>query len=158
MSIDIDFAQGERDMDHLRELFTEYQEWLGVDLCFQGFQQELIDLPGKYAEPRGCLLLARDGEDIAGCVGFWPLDDKVCEMKRLFVRPPWRGNGLGRRLAVRIVDEAKKRRYDSMRLDTLPKLTAALALYRDLGFRDTDPYYDNPLDGVSYLELDLGAK
>jgi putative acetyltransferase len=155
MDIVIDYARGEGDIIYIRELFTEYQEWLGVDLCFQGFDQELLDLPGKYAEPRGCMLLAREGEAIAGCVAVWPLDDGVCEMKRLYVRPPWRGRGLGRRLAVAIIAESKKRHYSSMRLDTLPQLKAALALYRDLGFSDTEAYYDNPLDGVSYLELDL---
>lgn len=155
MSIIIDHARGEGDMIHIRELFREYQEWLGVDLCFQGFEQELIGLPGKYIEPRGCLLLAREEGTIAGCVGLWPLDEAVCEMKRLYVRPPWRGRGLGRRLAVAIIDEAKMRDYGVMRLDTLPQLTTALALYRNLGFADTAPYYDNPLDGVSYLELSL---
>lgn len=155
MDIVIDYARGADDIAHIRELFREYQEWLGVDLCFQGFEQELVELPGKYTEPKGCLLLAREGDAIAGCVGLWPLDETVCEMKRLYVRPPWRGKGLGRRLAVAIIDESKKREYDTMRLDTLPQLEAALALYRKLGFEDTEPYYDNPLDGVSYLELAL---
>ena len=100
-------------------------------------------------------LLAREGGAIAGGVGLWPLDEHVCEMKRLFVRPDWRGKGLGRRLAIAIFDEAHQRGYQTMRLDTLPQLVEALALYRNLGFVDTDPYYDNPLDGVSYLELDL---
>ena len=157
MNIVINHARGKDAMGHIRGLFTEYQQWLGVDLCFQGFDAEMLDLPGKYAEPMGCLLLARDGEAVAGGVGLWPLDDDVCEMKRLYVRPPWLGRGLGRRLAVAIVDEARDRGYRCMRLDTLPHLTAALGLYRSLGFADTEPYYDNPLDGVSYLELDLAA-
>ncbi len=155
MDILFEYARGEQDMGHLRELFTEYQEWLSVDLCFQGFEKELVNLPGKYAESRGCLLLAREAEAIVGCVGLWPLDDAICEMKRLFVRPSWRGRGVGRRLAVAIIDEARKRQYASMRLDTMPRLEAALALYRALGFADIEPYYDNPLDGVIYLELAL---
>jgi len=151
----IDHARGEDDIGHIRDLFREYQQWLGVDLCFQGFEQEMIDLPGKYAEPKGCLLLARDGEAIVGGVGLWPLDESVCEMKRLYVRPDGRGRGLGRRLAVAIIDEARNRGYGRMFLDTLPQLTAALTLYNSLGFVETEPYYDNPLEGVSYLSLDL---
>jgi len=148
-------ARGPEDMRHIRELFTEYQQWLGVDLCFQGFDKEMRALPGKYAGPRGSLLLARDGEVVAGGVGLWPLGDDICEMKRLFVRDPWRGQGLGRRLAVAIIGEAVARGYRRMCLDTLEHLDAAQALYHSLGFADTDPYYDNPLDGVRYMELDL---
>ena len=154
--ITIERAQGASDMGHIRDLFTEYQQWLGVDLCFQGFTGEMAELPGKYAEPAGCLLLAWEGETVIGGVGLWPLEKKICEMKRLYVRPSGRGQGLGRRLAVAIIAEAKERGYQSMRLDTLPQLSAALGLYRSLGFAETAPYYDNPLDGVSYLELDLG--
>lgn len=157
MGIVIDTARGPGDMVHIRELFTEYQQWLGVDLCFQDFENEMQSLPGKYAEPRGCLLLARDGDAIAGGVGMWPLSETLCEMKRLFVRDPWKGQGLGRKLAVAILDEAKARGYQRMCLDTLGHLTAAQALYLDLGFIDTDPYYDNPLDGVRYMELPLSA-
>lgn len=149
-------ARGPEDMDHVHDLFTEYQQWLGVDLCFQGFEGEIAELPGKYAEPAGCLLLAREGEAVTGGVGMWPLHGSVCEMKRLYVRPPWLGRGLGRRLALAIIGEARQRGYRRMFLDTLPQLTAALALYRSLGFADTEPYYDNPLQGVSYMELDLG--
>lgn len=151
----IDRAEGPQDMDSIRQLFEEYHDWLGVDLCFQGFREEMSNLPGKYAEPRGCLLLARAGEAIAGGVGLWPLGDTVCEMKRLYVREPWRGTGLGRRLAVAIIGEARERDYQAMRLDTLEHLSAARALYRSLGFVDTDPYYDNPLEGVRYQELIL---
>ena len=158
MSIVIDHARGTDDMAHMRELFTQYHKWLGVDLCFQGFEKEMIDLPGKYAEPRGCLLLAREGGAIAGGVGLWPLDEHVCEMKRLFVHPDWRRKGLGRRLAITIIEEARQRSYQPTRLDTLPQLVEALVLYRNLGFVDTDHYYDNPLDGDSYLELDLSKE
>ncbi len=153
----INNAQGEGDISLIRDLFTEYQKWLGVDLCFQGFDQEMIDLPGKYAEPSGTLLLARQGGAIAGGVGMRPLDEHECEMKRLYVRPRWQGHGLGRRLALCVIGEARKRGFRRMRLDTLPQLTQALALYRSLGFDDTKPYYDNPLEGVSYLELNLEA-
>ncbi|MBC8269992.1 MAG: GNAT family N-acetyltransferase [Rhodospirillaceae bacterium] len=155
MSVIIDHARGEIDMGHIRDLFTEYHRWLGVDLCFQGFEPELKNLPGKYAEPQGCLLLAREGEVIIGGVGLWPLDESVCEMKRLYVRPSWLGQGLGRRLALAIIEQARACGYRRMCLDTLPQLTAALSLYRSLGFADTEPYYDNPLDGVSYMALDL---
>ncbi|MBT3239247.1 MAG: GNAT family N-acetyltransferase [Rhodospirillaceae bacterium] len=155
MAIDIRFAEGSDDMGRIRELFVEYQEWLGVDLCFQGFEEELANLPGKYATPRGCLLLAVDGDDIAGCVGLWPLGDDVCEMKRLYVRPPWRRRGLGRRLAEAVIDEGRERGYRCMRLDTLPQLQAAKSLYEILGFTETAAYYDNPIEGVTYMERNL---
>lgn len=103
-------------------------------------------------------LLAREGGAIAGGVGLWPLDEHVCEMKRLFVHPDWRRKGLGRRLAITIIEEARQRSYQPTRLDTLPQLVEALVLYRNLGFVDTDHYYDNPLDGDSYLELDLSKE
>lgn len=155
MELEITYANGVPDMEHIRSLFTEYQEWLGVDLCFQGFDEEMILLPGKYAHPRGCLLLARYGDRIAGGVGMWPLAEDICEMKRLYVRPSWRGRGLGKKLALAIIEEGRKRRYQTMRLDTLSHLKEAVALYRTLGFVDTAPYYDNPLEGVRYQELRL---
>ncbi len=151
-------ATGPADMDAVRALFREYQAFLNVDLCFQGFEAELAGLPGKYAPPAGRLLLARAGDEVAGGVALWPHDAPGrCEMKRLYVRPPWRGGGLGRRLAERIVAEARDAGYRRMVLDTLAHLAAARALYRDLGFTETRPYYHNPLDGVIYLEKDLTA-
>ncbi len=151
----ITVADGPADMAHIRELFVEYQQWLDVDLCFQDFDTELENLPGKYAEPQGRLLLARDGGDVAGCVGVWPLADGLCEMKRLYVRPPWRGQGLGRTLAVMSIDGGREKGYRCMRLDTLPQLHEAQKLYRSLGFTEIPRYYDNPLDGVVYMELGL---
>ena len=143
------------DMEHVRALFVEYQQWLDVDLCFQGFDEELQTLPGAYASPRGRLLLARDGKAVAGTVGMWPLGADVCEMKRLYVRPPWRGRGLGRRLAGAIVDEAKAAGYARMCLDSLERLVAARTLYESMGFTRVPAYYDNPLDGVLFMQLDL---
>ena len=143
------------DMEHVRALFIEYQEWLDVDLCFQGFDEELLSLPGAYAPPRGRLLLARIDETVAGTVGMWPLGADVCEMKRLYVRPSYLGRGLGRRLAGAIVDEAKAAGYARMRLDSLERLVAARTLYESIGFARIPAYYDNPLDGVLFMQLDL---
>ena len=150
-------AEGSGDVVRVRELLVEYQGWLGVDLCFQGFDEELENLPGKYAPPGGRLLLARQGDAVAGGVGMWRLEDGVCEMKRLFVRSPWRGKGLGRQLAWAIVAEGRAAGYARMRLDTLGHLIAARALYRDMGFVEVAPYYHNPHEGVMYMELDLAA-
>jgi GNAT superfamily N-acetyltransferase len=150
-------ADGAADMDVTREMFREYQEWLGVDLCFQGFDAELAGLPGEYAPPKGRLYLVFDGESgkPAACVGLRPLRTERSEMKRLYVREPWRGRGLGRELAMLCVEQAQNCGYRYLCLDTLPKLKAARALYLSMGFRDIDAYYDNPLDGVSYMQLDL---
>ena len=148
-------AQTANDIDTARTLFREYQRFLGVDLCFQGFEKELATLPGRYAPPRGRLLLALDGPRAAGCVALRPLDDKVCEMKRLFVRPAYRGRGLGRVLATRIVDEAAALGYAAMRLDTLEGLEGAMHLYTSMGFQRRAPYYANPLPGVVYWERAL---
>ena len=151
----IDHAKNDEDFDHIRDLFIQYHKFLGVDLSFQGFEQELNDLPGKYDEPNGCLLLAREGVSVAGVVGVWPLQENVCEMKRLFVRPFWRGKGFGRLLAEAVLHEARERGYSSMLLDTLPQLIAARTLYISLGFKETEAYYDNPLKDVSYLKKEL---
>lgn len=149
-------AAGADDMAVIATLFREYQAWLGVDLCFQGFAHELATLPGRYAPPAGRLLLAEEvGGAVAGCVALWALEDGVCEMKRLWVRESWRGTGLGRRLAEAVMAAGRHAGYHVMRLDSLGHLTAALALYRSLGFTETAPYYANPLDEVRYLERPL---
>ena len=148
-------AQGPEDMATLRALFLEYQDWLGVDLCFQGFEAELAGLPGKYAPPAGGVWLARVEGALAGCVGFRPHDGEACEMKRLWLRPAFRGLGLGRRLAEASIAAAGRAGYRTMCLDTLSFMDQARALYQTLGFREIPAYYDNPLEDVRYLELDL---
>jgi putative acetyltransferase len=138
-----------------RELFREYAASLGFDLEFQGFSEELATLPGSYAPPLGRLLLAWEREVAAGCVALRPIDPETCEMKRLYVRPAYRGAGLGRRLAERIVREARDAGYGKMRLDTLPAMPGARALYHGLGFRPIPAYRPNPIEGAVFLELTL---
>jgi len=139
----------------IRRLFREYEAFLQVDLCFQQFEEELAGLPGKYAAPQGALLLAMVDGRAAGCVAMRPLEEGVCEMKRLFVRPPYLRLGIGGQLARTVIEQARDAGYTHMYLDTLEKLRPALALYRGLGFAARPAYYDNPLPGVVYLELRL---
>jgi ribosomal protein S18 acetylase RimI-like enzyme len=144
--------------DHLlavRNLFVEYAANLDVDLCFQGFQEELDGLPGAYAPPDGRLLLAVDGDRPAGCVAIRKLEDGICEMKRLYVKWTYRGQGLGRRLAEAVIVEAKAIGYKIMRLDSLTSLTEAAGLYRSLGFVEISPYRYNPLPDAVFMELAL---
>jgi len=151
-------AQSPDEIDEVRRLFREYERFLDVDLCFQSFEEELAGLPGKYGPPDGVLLMAMDGRQSAGCVALRKVEDRVCEMKRLYLRPQYRGRGLGRLLAERILSEATALGYSVMRLDTLDKLKAAMGLYEAMGFRRREPYYGNPLPGVVYWELDLGKR
>ena len=144
--------------DHLlavRNLFVEYAEYLGVDLCFQGFQQELAGLPGDYAPPDGQLLLAIDGDRAVGCVAIRKLGEGICEMKRLYVKAGHRGKGLGRRLAEAIITEARSNGYEKMRLDSLASLKEATGLYRSLGFIEIPSYRYNPLPDAIFMELVL---
>ena len=139
-----------------RQLFEEYASWLEINLCFQNFDKELASLPGDYALPGGRLLLAIEDEQLAGCVALRPLPDRACEMKRLYVRPTFRGRGLGRKLVATILEAAREIGYQRMLLDTLPgKMDQALAMYRRLGFKEIDAYYDNPVEGATFMELSL---
>jgi ribosomal protein S18 acetylase RimI-like enzyme len=148
-------AQSVDELLKVQCLFEEYAASLGVDLCFQGFEEELATLPGGYAPPHGRLLLAFWNEALAGCVALRQLEPGVCEMKRLYVRESFRSAGLGRILAQRIIDEARQSGYQRMRLDSLPSMVAALGLYRRLGFREIPPYRTNPVPGAIFLELHL---
>ena len=139
----------------VRDLFQEYARSLQIDLCFQGFEQELAELPGRYAPPEGRLFLASDGQDGAGCVALRRLSNGVCEMKRLYVRPAFRGQGLGRLLAQRVISAAREIGYRQMRLDTLASMTEATKLYEALGFSRIAPYYDNPNDCAMFFGLNL---
>jgi ribosomal protein S18 acetylase RimI-like enzyme len=142
--------------DEVRELFLEYAASLAFPLDFQDFEREVADLPGAYEPPRGALVVARAGRKAAGCVAVRPLDDTTCEMKRLFVRPEFRGVGIGRALAEVAVSAARARGYGRMRLDTVPGMETAQALYEELGFVEIASYRPNPIPGVRYLELELG--
>lgn len=143
------------DVETVRVLFLEYAASLEISLCFQGFDKELAGLPGAYSPPQGRLLLAEEEEGVAGCAGLRPLDAGVCEMKRLFVRPEFRGRGIARGLVAAVLAGAREEGYSIVRLDTLPQMKEARALYGTLGFRPIEPYYENPHEGVLFLERDL---
>ena len=154
----VTFAQAESpaQIAQARELFLEYAQSLGFSLCFQNFDKELAELPGDYAPPEGRLLLAEYDSELAACVALHKLEPGICEMKRLYLRPQFRGKGLGRALADRIIADACQIGYQRMRLDTVePVMKDAVAMYRKLGFKEVAPYRPNPIAGAMYMELEL---
>jgi ribosomal protein S18 acetylase RimI-like enzyme len=154
--IEILVAVSNEDVAVARQILLEYADGVGVDLCFQGFSDELETLPGKYAPPAGRLLLARDGADVVGCVALRPLAEaNLCEMKRLYVRPSHRGRSIGRQLAAHVIAEARAIGYARMRLDTMPDMVAARRLYSTLGFVEVDHDEPSAVDGIVYMELGL---
>lgn len=140
------------DVDGVRLLIREYVESLGLDLGFQGLEEELSQLPGKYAAPEGALLVASSGTTLCGCVALKKLEPGICEMKRLYVREGFKGRGIGRMLVSHILERAKAGGYRAMRLDSLETMQQAVALYRSCGFEATEPYVFNPLPGALYME------
>lgn len=148
-------ATSEELIGQVRTIFREYQQSLGIDLCFQDFEQELALLPGKYAPPQGRIYLASLGEAVAGCIALRPFQGTQCEMKRLYVRPGFRGHDLGRKLADTVIADARAIGYTEMLLDTLETMTSAQKLYRSLGFTEIAPYCFNPIEGASYMRLEL---
>jgi putative acetyltransferase len=153
-SVTLRQAESQSDISDVRSIFREYESWLGLDLCFQGFEDELKNLPGKYVAPQGRLYLARVDETVAGCIALRPLEPNVCEMKRLFVRDEFRGLRIGLTLIERVIDDAREIGYAAMRLDTFPpKMGKAVQLYESYGFREIPPYYNNPNEGVLFMEL-----
>ncbi|UCC29334.1 MAG: GNAT family N-acetyltransferase [Phycisphaerales bacterium] len=153
--MDVIEAHSERYIDDVRAIFLEYAEWLGFDLHFQDFERELARLPGEYSPPLGRLLLAAEGGQTVGCIALREFAPRVCEMKRLYIRPAFRGRGVGRLLAERIISEARAIGYERMRLDTVPAMSAAINLYESLGFKDIEPYRHNPIEGARFMEVVL---
>ena len=150
-------------IEEARRLFREYEKWFGLDLCFQNFDKEVAELPGRYARPDGRLLLALAGERtapaVAGCVALRKIEENVCEMKRLFVRPDFQARGVGKSLLETLFEEARRAGYRKMRLDTYPpKMQKAIAIYQSYGFQEIPPYYYNPYSEAIYMELDLNSK
>ena len=143
------------DFNHGRALFRDYASGLGVDLGYQNFEQELLDIERMYSPPTGCLLLAKDAEDVFGCVAVRALGREMCELKRLYVRETHRDLGWGVRLSKQVINRAKMLGYRRIRLDTLPTMIAAQGLYRRLGFVEIDAYYDSPIAGTVFMELEL---
>jgi ribosomal protein S18 acetylase RimI-like enzyme len=148
---------GGKELDSVRKLFLAYAEWIGVDLSFQNFNEELENLPGDYAPPAGCLLLALYNGEAAGCIAIRKLDGDICEMKRLYVLPEFQGHGIGKSLAEEVILAAKGLGYAKMRLDTMPMMASAQGLYRSLGFKEIESYRFNPVPGTVFMELNLIA-
>lgn len=148
----------EAKLEHIpqvKEIFRDYASSLDFDLSFQHFEQELAELPGLYAGPDGCILLALEGDQVMGCVALRKFADGIAEMKRLFVRTSFQGRKIGRRLALEVIQQARIKKYKKIRLDTVSTMKAAEELYRSLGFKSTSPYRENPIAGASFYELDL---
>lgn len=145
----------EEGVNTARLLFREYEKELDEDLCFQSFEEELAGLPGKYAPPDGALILGYVGDQVVGCVALRPLEKDLCEMKRLYVRPLYRGGAYGREMAEEIISIGRELGYVAMRLDTLARMVPAVMLYRSMGFAEIPAYYDNPIEGAVYLEKRL---
>ena len=148
-------AQSESELTSIRQLFKEYTDSLGFDLSFQNFEQEFAELPGKYAPPQGRLLLAMGNDKNVGCVGLRKFEENISEMKRLYIKLEFRGNGFGRTLAQKVIDEARIIGYKYMRLDTVPWMKEAISLYRSMGFIEIPAYRFNPIKGTLYFELKL---
>jgi GNAT superfamily N-acetyltransferase len=156
-AVELVYVESGPQIEEIRALFVEYARSLDFNLCFQSFDKELDALPGRYAPPHGRLILCRVNGAAAGCIAVKPLrTDGLCEMKRLFVRPKFRGKGIGLKLAARIIEDAKRIGYRAMRLDTITgHMNAAIAMYRSLGFKEIPPYYDNPVPNATFFELTL---
>jgi ribosomal protein S18 acetylase RimI-like enzyme len=149
-------VESAEEIQEARALFEEYVAWLGFNLCFQNFDKELAELPGDYTPPDGRLLLALENDQVAGCVALRKIGDGTGEMKRLYVRPAFRAQGLGRLLTKTIIEAAREQDYERLRLDTLPgKMDQAIAMYRSLGFKDIERYYNNPYEDAAFMELSL---
>jgi ribosomal protein S18 acetylase RimI-like enzyme len=154
--LDLAYVESGPQLEEIRRLFLEYARSLDFNLCFQNFDKELQDLPGPYAPPQGRLILCRLNGAAAGCIALKPLGNGLCEMKRLFVRPEFRGKSIGLKLATRLIEDAQQIGYPTMRLDTIAgKMDPAIALYRRLGFKEIPPYYENPVPGAAFFELIL---
>lgn len=154
--IEIIQAETTEQIEETRKIFREYEAWVDLDLCFQGFEQELANLPGKYANPEGRLFLAISGGKVAGCAALRKLEDGICEMKRLFVRDEFRGQKIGISLIERLIADAREIGYKKLRLDTFPpKMGKAVGLYESYGFRKIEPYYHNPHGETLFMELEL---
>jgi len=151
-SIELLIAESREDLKEVKQLFLQYERSTGVSLCFQGFQEELDHLSGKYREPEGVLLLLKIGRKACGCCALKPLEEKICELKRLFVLEEHRGRGLSKVLMERILSEARERGYEKIRLDTLDAMKPAIGLYRSVGFEEISAYIYNPLPGALYFE------
>lgn len=159
-AVELVYVESGPELEEIRALFLEYARSLDFNLCFQSFDKELLELPGRYAPPQGRLILCRVDGAAAGCIAVKPLRGVgLCEMKRLFVRPEFRGKGIGLKLATRLIEDAKQIGYRAMRLDTIVgRMDAAIAMYRSLGFNEILPYYDNPVPNAAFFELILNPE